>query len=314
MPPSTSLISREGPCCSTSAWVFRRWSVSGTICKPSTARASPASRRTSSTRGGASPVEGLITIIGLESHPEGGKQGAYDRISFFDPAGLASGAPVVSVDREKKEAVGRQARQRRSRVAARRRAHRGPRPRPLPAGAREGRPLRSPRRGRRRGLGERRHVPRHGAPRRRLPTVMVGPDGEREVRRGGQAPPGLRRRRVQRQPRHAPGARAAALLRPQPHGGGVRHLPPGTSKWNKVEHRIFTQVTRNWRGGPPGSLEVIAGPVASTTTSRGLRVMREIDPRSYEAGIRVTDEETGTLDISREDFHGEWNYVIREAS
>ena len=119
------------------------------------------------------------------------------------------------------------------------------------------------------------------------------------MRRGGQAPPGLRRRRVQRQPRHAPGARAAALLRPQPHGGGVRHLPPGTSKWNKVEHRIFTQVTRNWRGGPPGSLEVIAGPVASTTTSRGLRVMREIDPRSYEAGIRVTDEETGTLDISR---------------
>ncbi len=58
-------------------------------------------------RGGASPVEGLITIVGLESHPEGGKRGAYDRISFFDPAGLASGAPVVSVDREKKEAVGR---------------------------------------------------------------------------------------------------------------------------------------------------------------------------------------------------------------
>lgn len=107
MPPSTSLISREGPCCSTSAWVFRRWSISGTICKPSTARTRPASRRTSSTRGGASPVEGLIAIVGLESHPEGGKQGAYDRISFFDPAGLASGAPVVSVDCEKKEAVGR---------------------------------------------------------------------------------------------------------------------------------------------------------------------------------------------------------------
>ena len=134
------------------------------------------------------------------------------------------------------------------------------------------------------------------------------------MRRDGQTPPGLRRRRVQRQPRQAPGARAAAPLRPQPHGGGARHLPPGTSKWNKVEHRIFTQITRNWRGGPPGSLEVIAGPVASTTTSRGLRVMREVDPRSYEAWIRVTDEETGTLDISREDFHGEWNYAIREAS
>lgn len=59
---------------------------------------------------------------------------------------------------------------------------------------------------------------------------------------------------------------------------------------------------------------MIAGPVASTTTSRGLRVMCEVDPRSYEAGIRVTDEETGALDISREDFHDEWNYVIREAS
>lgn len=56
---------------------------------------------------------------------------------------------------------------------------------------------------------------------------------------------------------------------------------------------------------------MIAGPVASTTTSRGLRVMREVDPRSYEAGIKVTDEEMDALDISREEFHGEWNYVIR---
>lgn len=283
MPPSTSLISREGPCCLTSAWVFRRWSVSGTICKPSTVRTRPASRRTSSTRGGASPVEGLITIVGLESHPEGGKRGAYDRISFFDPAGLASGAPVVSVDREKKEAVDRFANGGCEWRTAGEPTEVLGHDLSLP-GLGKVVPLRSPRRGRRRGLGERRHVPRHGAPRRRLPTVVVGPDGEREVRRDGQTPPGLRRRRVQRQPRQAPGTRAAALLRPQPHGGGARHLPPGTSKWNKVEHRIFAQITRSWRGGPPGSLEVIAGPVASTTTSRGLRVMREVDPRSYEAG------------------------------
>ena len=166
-------------------------------------------------RGGASPVERLITIVGLESHPEGGKRGAYDRISFFDPAGLASGAPVVSVDCEKKEAVGRFANGGREWRPAGEPTKVLGHDLSLP-GLGKVAPLRSPRRGRRRGLGERRHVPRHGAPRRRLPTVMVGPDGEREVRRDGQTPPGLRRRRVQRQPRQAPGARAAALLRPQP--------------------------------------------------------------------------------------------------
>ena len=91
----------------------------------------------------------------------------------------------------------------------------------------------------------------------------------------------------------------------------VHHLPPGTSKWNKVEHRLFAQITRNWRGRPLESLEVIVSLIASTTTSRGLRVMCEVDPRSYEAGIKVTDEEMDALDISREEFHGEWNYVIR---
>ena len=78
----------------------------------------------------------------------------------------------------------------------------------------------------------------------------------------------------------------------------------------KVEHRLFAQITRNWRGRPPGSLEVIISLIASTT-SRAPRVMCEADPCSYEAGTRVSDEETGALDISREDFHGEWNHVIR---
>lgn len=79
----------------------------------------------------------------------------------------------------------------------------------------------------------------------------------------------------------------------------------------KVEHRLFAQITRNWRGRPPGSLEVIISLIASTTTSRAPGVMCEADPCSYEAGTRVSDEETGALGISREDFHGEWNHVIR---
>ena len=78
----------------------------------------------------------------------------------------------------------------------------------------------------------------------------------------------------------------------------------------KVEHRLFAQITRNWRGRPPGSLEVIISLIASTT-SRAPGVMCEADPCSYEVGTRVSDEETGALDISREDFHDEWNHVIR---
>lgn len=72
----------------------------------------------------------------------------------------------------------------------------------------------------------------------------------------------------------------------------------------KVEHRLFAQITRNWRGRPPGSLEVIISLIASTT-SRAPGVMCEADPCSYEAGTRISDKETGTLDISKKDFHGE---------
>lgn len=91
----------------------------------------------------------------------------------------------------------------------------------------------------------------------------------------------------------------------------VCHLPPGTSKWNKVEHRLFAQISKNWRGRPLVSLEVIVSLIASTTTSTGLEVRCAVDPTTYERGIRVTDEEMGSIDIVRDDFHGDWNYVIR---
>ncbi len=91
----------------------------------------------------------------------------------------------------------------------------------------------------------------------------------------------------------------------------VSHLPPGTSKWNKIEHRMFSFITMNWRGRPLISHEVIVNLIAGTTTATGLRIRSEIDSNSYPAGIKVTDAEMATLNLVRDEFHGEWNYTIR---
>jgi hypothetical protein len=90
----------------------------------------------------------------------------------------------------------------------------------------------------------------------------------------------------------------------------VCHLPPGTSKWNKIEHRLFSFITQNWRGRPLVSYQTIVQLIAATTTDAGLRVQCEIDPNTYPAGVKVTDAEMDTLNIQRHDFHGEWNYTI----
>jgi len=90
----------------------------------------------------------------------------------------------------------------------------------------------------------------------------------------------------------------------------VSHFPPGTSKWNKIEHRLFSFISKNWRGQPLTSLQVIVSLIAGTTTRKGLKVHAEIDDRSYPAGIRVPDEEMDLINIRREQFHGEWNYEI----
>ena len=88
----------------------------------------------------------------------------------------------------------------------------------------------------------------------------------------------------------------------------VSHFPPGTSKWNKIEHRLFSFISKNWRGQPLTSLQVIVSLIAGTTTQKGLKVHAEIDDRSYPAGIKVPDEEMDLINIRREQFHGEWNY------
>jgi hypothetical protein len=90
----------------------------------------------------------------------------------------------------------------------------------------------------------------------------------------------------------------------------VCHLPPGTSKWNKIEHRLFSFITQNWRGRPLVSYAVIVQLIAATTTKTGLKVHCEIDPNTYPAGIKVSDAEIACINLHRHDFHGDWNYTI----
>jgi predicted ArsR family transcriptional regulator len=90
----------------------------------------------------------------------------------------------------------------------------------------------------------------------------------------------------------------------------VCHFPPGTSKWNKIEHRMFSFVSLNWRGKPLESLEVIINLIAATTTSTGLKLYAQLDQRAYERGIEITDEQLASVNITRHTFHGDWNYTI----
>jgi len=90
----------------------------------------------------------------------------------------------------------------------------------------------------------------------------------------------------------------------------VRHFPPGTSKWNKIEHRMFSFITKNWRGKPLLDRATIINLISNTTTKTGLQVYAAIDEHSYPKGIKISDEELATVNLHREDFHGEWNYQI----
>ena len=91
----------------------------------------------------------------------------------------------------------------------------------------------------------------------------------------------------------------------------VCHFPPGTSKWNKVEHRLFSFISSNWRGQPLRDYETIVNLIASTTTAKGLRVTCRLDRRKYATGRKVTDAEIQSLRLHRDSFHGEWNYTIK---
>jgi transposase len=90
----------------------------------------------------------------------------------------------------------------------------------------------------------------------------------------------------------------------------VSHFPPGTSKWNKIEHRMFSFITQNWRGKPLVSHEVIVNLIAATTTAKGLRVQAELDRAEYPSGRAVSKKEVAEVNLRRDSFHGEWNYTI----
>jgi hypothetical protein len=91
----------------------------------------------------------------------------------------------------------------------------------------------------------------------------------------------------------------------------VCHFPPGTSKWNKVEHRLFSFVSSNWRGEPLRDYETVVRLIAATTTAKGLSVTCRLDRRRYPVGRKISDEQFATVNLTRHPFHGEWNYVIR---
>lgn len=93
----------------------------------------------------------------------------------------------------------------------------------------------------------------------------------------------------------------------------VCHLPPGTSKWNRIEHRLFAHISMNWRGRPLTSHEVIVDLIGATTTRTGLRVHAELDDGTYPTKVRVPDEQMTTLPLAPHDFHGEWNYTLTPA-
>ncbi len=90
----------------------------------------------------------------------------------------------------------------------------------------------------------------------------------------------------------------------------VCHLPPGTSKWNKIEHRMFSHITQNWRGRPLVSREVVVNLIGATTTRQGLRIASALDENEYPLGRKVAEAEMEALKIKRDKFHGEWNYHL----
>jgi predicted nucleic acid-binding protein len=94
----------------------------------------------------------------------------------------------------------------------------------------------------------------------------------------------------------------------------VCHFPPGTSKWNRIEHRLFSQISMNWRGRPLVSHEVVVDLIGSTTTRTGLRVRAELDRGRYPTGVKVRDAELAAVPLIRHDWHGEWNYTITSAT
>jgi hypothetical protein len=94
----------------------------------------------------------------------------------------------------------------------------------------------------------------------------------------------------------------------------VCHFPPGTSKWNKIEHKMFSFISKNWRGKPLITRETVVNLIGSTKTKSGLKIKVKLDESIYKTGRKITDKELKNISIERSDFHGEWNYKIKPRS
>ena len=90
----------------------------------------------------------------------------------------------------------------------------------------------------------------------------------------------------------------------------ICHFPPGTSKWNKIEHKMFCHISKNWRGRPLTSREVVVNLISNTTTTKGLKISARLDENQYEPGKKISDEMINELKLKNAKFHGEWNYKI----
>ena len=89
------------------------------------------------------------------------------------------------------------------------------------------------------------------------------------------------------------------------------HFPPGTSKWNKIEHRMFSFITKNWRGKPLATLETVINLIGNTKTKNGLAIEVMMDSRQYQKGRKISDQDFDSINLKPRRFHGEWNYVIK---
>ena len=94
----------------------------------------------------------------------------------------------------------------------------------------------------------------------------------------------------------------------------VCHFPPGTSKWNKIEHRLFSFIARNWRGQPLVSRQAVVSLIAATTSTAGLKVYAELDENVYQRSIKITDAQLAAVNLRPDEFHGEWNYLIKPSA
>src|ERR1700682_372851 len=232
-------------------------------------------------------------------------------------------------------------------MASARRAGAGQRARFHGQAAGQGDPVRRLRCGRRRRMGQRGHRSRHRRIRRRHHRDLVAQGRIIGLPARVPAADHRRRRRLQRLPHPAVEDRAGPACRAEradhhrgaPAAGGgstgyrtrlwktelaqladqsgltitVCHLPPGTSKWNKIEHRLFSHISMNWRGRPLTSHEVVVNTIAATTTRTGLTVTAELDTGSYPKGIKITDEQMRDVErttLRRHEFHGAWNYTL----